>query len=107
MALDYEMRKRTAALRSKPNFTPRKDKRHGSEKRQKTGDRERNVGHPNGEEHSRVPKGNRVRAMVTVVVTSVIIIGLVADDVTIVAVYDDVAIPTVSAIWWDAVCEVF
>ena len=45
------------AEKLKPNFTPRKDKRHGSENRQPSGDRERNVGHPGGEEHSRVPKG--------------------------------------------------
>ena len=42
-------------------FVPRKSPRKGSENRQPTGARERNVGHPNGEEHSRVPKGNRVR----------------------------------------------
>ncbi len=40
-------------------FTPRKDKRHGSDERQPQGNRERNVGHPNGEEHSRTAKGNR------------------------------------------------
>ena len=45
----------------RPNFQPRKDKKKGSESRQPTGDRERNVAHPNGEEHSRVPKGNGVR----------------------------------------------
>ena len=33
-----------------------KPKGHGQ--RQPTGDRERNVKHPNGEEHSRIPKGN-------------------------------------------------
>ena len=43
----------------KPNFIPRKPQRKGAEKRQPTGSRERNVGHPNGEEHSRVPKGNK------------------------------------------------
>lgn len=47
--------------KDKPNFTPRKDKRHGSEKRQPSGERERNVAHPNGEEHSRVPKGNGIK----------------------------------------------
>lgn len=47
-------------LSSKSNgFTPRKDKRHGSEERQPTGSRERNVGHPKWEEHSRNAKGNR------------------------------------------------
>ena len=42
----------------RPNFTPRKDPRKGSDSRQPTGDRERNKAHPDGEEHSRVPKGN-------------------------------------------------
>ena len=47
--------------KAKPNFTSKKDQgnsRKGSEDRQKTGARERNVGHKEGEEHSRVPKGN-------------------------------------------------
>ena len=43
------------------NWTPRKDSKKGSENRQKSGDHERNVAHPNGEEHSRVPKGNGVK----------------------------------------------
>ena len=47
----------TAKTKTKPKFEPRKDPRKGSEDRKPTGDRERNVGHPNGEEHSRVPKG--------------------------------------------------
>ena len=47
-------------LSNKANgFTPRKDKRRGSDDRKPQGSRERNVGHPNGEEHSRTPKGNR------------------------------------------------
>lgn len=47
-------------LSNKSNgFTPRKDKRRGSDDRKPQGSRERNVGHPNGEEHSRTPKGNR------------------------------------------------
>ena len=48
--------------RKKPNFTENPNKRKGSERRRPTGDRERNVGHPNGEEHSRVPKGSGGRA---------------------------------------------
>lgn len=40
-------------------FKKRKDDRHGSDLRKPSGARERNVGHPDGEEHSRVPKGNR------------------------------------------------
>ena len=45
---------------------PRKDKRHGADKRKPSGSRERNVGHVNGEEHSRVPKGSNGRAKRTV-----------------------------------------
>lgn len=40
---------------------PRTDKKKGAEKRKQSGDRERNVGHKNGEEHSRNAKGNRGR----------------------------------------------
>ena len=40
-------------------FKPRKPPRKGSEKRRPSGSRERNVGHPQGEEHSRVPKGGK------------------------------------------------
>ncbi len=43
----------------KPNFVRRNPRRHGAENRQPGGERERNIGHPNGEEHSRVAKGNR------------------------------------------------
>ena len=48
-----------AQYAKKKEFVPRKDKRKGSENRQPTGSRERNVGHPDGEEHSIKPKGNR------------------------------------------------
>ena len=48
-----------ASKKEKPNFKPNPNKRKGSENRQPTNERERNVGHQNGEEHSRVPKGNR------------------------------------------------
>lgn len=43
---------------NKEGWIDNPNKRKGSEDRQKSGDRERNVGHPNGEEHSRVPKGS-------------------------------------------------
>ncbi len=46
--------------RGNNNKGPRKDSRKGSKNRQKTGARERNQGHPNGEEHSVKPKGNKV-----------------------------------------------
>ncbi len=67
--------------------SPRKDPRKGSDQRQKSGARERNLGHKNGEEHSRVPKGNgmpirRMVAIGSVAVLSVAIIVLAADDVT-------------------------
>ena len=48
----------TAKVKGKQEWKSRKDPRHGSHKRKKSGERERNVGHPNGEEHSRRPKGN-------------------------------------------------
>ena len=55
-ALEQQKRDYYAATgRAHPG--PRKDKRKGSENRQPTNNRERNVGHPNGEEHSRVAKG--------------------------------------------------
>lgn len=40
---------------------PRTDKKKGADTRKKTGERERNTGHKNGEEHSRTAKGNRGR----------------------------------------------
>lgn len=43
---------------------PNPNRRKGAENRQKTGDRQKNVGHPDGEEHSRVPKGKGGRGIV-------------------------------------------
>lgn len=43
------------------NWIPRKDPKKGSKNRQKTGLRERNVGNPNAEEHSRIAKGTKVK----------------------------------------------
>ncbi|MBQ4544943.1 MAG: hypothetical protein II996_05175, partial [Oscillospiraceae bacterium] len=48
--------------KEKPNFTRNPNKRKGSENRQPLGIRERNVGHPESEEHSRVAKGTGGRA---------------------------------------------
>lgn len=48
----------SAKAQKKPNWNPNANKRKGSENRQPSGDRERNVGHPDGEEHSRTPKGS-------------------------------------------------
>ena len=47
----------SSKAREKPGWIENPNKRKGSENRQPGGDRERNVGHPDGEEHSRVPKG--------------------------------------------------
>ena len=81
------------AKNNKPNFTSKKDQgnsRKGSENRQKTGARERQVGHPDGEEHSRVPKGNNgIRRSITSTVTRGlmiaggigIIVGTIAEDI--------------------------
>lgn len=89
----------------KPNFTPNPNKRHGSENRQPSGERERNVGHPNGEEHSRVPKGNcgvrRIEAVTGITITTMAVIVIIADDATLIGVANDVAlIPTIDS-WWD------
>ena len=46
------------------DWKPRKDSRKGSENRQPAGARECNKAHPNGEEHSRVPKGNGLKRYV-------------------------------------------
>ncbi len=56
------------AASSCPTFEARKgkykkpenpNKRKGADDRLKSGDREKNVGHPDGEEHSRIPKAPR------------------------------------------------
>ena len=93
-----------AMVRRNDNFKPRKDKRHGSEDRQKTGDRERNVKHPNGEEHSRVPKGNGLKRAIAVggiVVGVVVFAVLVVDDATGGGVADDVVLPVIAKVIWD------
>ena len=90
-------------LRSKKG--PRKDPRKGSDKRRPSGSRERNVGHPNGEEHSRVPKGNGLRRVAAgLTIAGVIIVGvvLVADDLTGVGTADDAILPVLGKILWDA-----
>ena len=101
------------------NWTPRKDSKKGSENRQQSGARERNVAHPNGEEHSRVPKGNGIKRidetpleyyinnLGVCMASAVAIIYLVGNDVTGVGVADDIAlIPTV-ALFWDSASKVF
>lgn len=96
-------------------MTPNPNKRHGSERRQPTNQRERNVGHPNGEEHSRVPKGNgrnkrkmgitqtdSAGNLIILAAATVAIVWIVANDATGVGAADDGAlIPTVTA-WWKA-----
>ena len=95
-------------------FTPRKDPRKGSVNRQPTGARERNVGHPNESEHSRVPKGNRAgvgikraEATMALVGTSVLIAVLIVDDATLVGTVDDVAIPALGTVWWESLIAIF
>ena len=103
------------SMATKNNFVPRKDKRKGSENRQPTGSRERNVAHPNGEEHSRVAKGNRgvklevntestdsfaidptvVMGVGMVTAGAIALIWLVGNDATGVGAIDDVCIAPV------------
>ena len=103
--------------KSKPNFTSRKDKRHGSENRQKTGSRERNIGHRNGEEHSREPKGkygNTKRVVLTCdvapldfaatfeIASITLAIGfVVANDVTGGGIVDDILLERMVRALWD------
>ncbi len=86
----------------KNNFTPRKPARKGSENRGPTGNRERNVAHPEGEEHSRKPKGNRNGARgynrsqalgIGVMAVSVFSVAVIlADDITGAGLADDFAL---------------
>ena len=102
-----------AIAKTKPGFTPRKDKRKGSDERQPTGARERNVAHPNGEEHSRVPKGNGIKRSSVIAPkiwagTKIIGVGFAmlfigADDATGLGVADDIALAPLSKIVWEAV----
>ena len=101
------------------NWTPRKDSKKGSENRQKSGDRERNVAHPNGEEHSRVPKGNGVKHLTETpfeermgnfgicLACAVAVIYLVGNDVTGAGVADDVALVPTIALLWDSASKAF
>ena len=52
----------SAKAQEKEGWKTNPNKRKDSEKHQKSGERERNVRHPEGEEHSRVPKGSGGRA---------------------------------------------
>lgn len=81
-------------------MTPNPNKRKGSNNRKPSGERERNIGHPNGEEHGRRPKGNRgIRRMVGIVgttVTVVAVVWIVGNDITGIGAADDAAlIPTI------------
>ena len=95
------------------DWKPRKDSRKGSENRQPTGARECNKAHPNGEEYSRVPKGNglkrydpitleKILATEVIIISAVFIVYLVANDVTGVGVIDDAVIIPVAIIIWEA-----
>ena len=96
---------------------PRKDPRKGADTRRKTGARERNVAHPNGEEHSRVAKGNGrniKRVSVTdvfasigvLVVASIGIAVVCADDVTLIGIANDAAIAPLIKIVWDCTATI-
>ena len=101
------------------NWTPRKNSKKGSANRQKSGDRERNVAHPNGEEHSRVPKGNGVKHLTETpfeermgnfgicLACAVAVIYLVGNDVTGAGVADDVALVPTIALLWDSASKAF
>ena len=101
------------------NWTTRKDSKKGSENRQKSGDRERNVAHPNGEEHSRGPKGNGVKHLTETpfeermgnfgicLACAVAVIYLVGNDVTGAGVADDVALVPTIALLWDSASKAF
>ena len=110
---EFELNNQAFLARAKKTgneWIKRKDSKHGSENRQPTGDRQRNVGHPNGEEHSRVPKGNglkRMEAAGLLVVSFVATIYLVGNDVTGVGAADDIAIAPTIALMWDSVCVIF
>ena len=93
------------------DWKPRKDSRKGSENWQPTGARECNKAHPNGEEHSRVSKGNglkrydlitleKILATEVIIISAVFIVYLVANDVTGVGVIDDAVIIPVAIIIW-------
>lgn len=97
----------------------RKNSKKGSANRQKSGDRERNVAHPNGEEHSRVPKGNGVKHLTETpfeermgnfgicLACAVAVIYLVGNDVTGAGVADDVALVPTIALLWDSASKAF
>ena len=101
------------------NWTTRKDSKKGSENRQKSGDRERNIAHPNGEEHSRVPKGNGVKHLTETpfeermgnfgicLACAVAVIYLVGNDVTGAGVADDVALVPTIALLLDSASKAF
>ena len=94
---------------NKNNNNKRKDSRKGSEKRQKSGSRERNVAHPNGEEHSRVPKGTyhfvEPDPIVGVAIATVCIVYLVSNNVTGVGVADDPLLVPATALFWDSASQ--
>jgi len=89
----------------KPNMTPRKDPRKGNVDRQKSNSRERNVAHPNGEEHSRVPKGNRgIKKVVAVgglILSGGVVLFILVNDLSGIGIADDFALAPAIAIFWD------
>ena len=93
--------------RVKNKYVPRKDKRKGSENRQKSGERERNRGHKNGEEHSIKPKGNgrpivkRILDVTALVGAAVATVVIIADDATVIGILDDPLFPVIQSFAWD------
>lgn len=99
-----EFRLNYISERTKNKFVPRKDSRKKAGQHKKSGFRERNVKHPNGEEHSKTPKGSRVPngngkhrislkddviPVIGIVTAIIVVIILLIDDSTIVGVEDD------------------
>ena len=77
-------------------WKPRIDKKHGSQNRQKSGSRERNVGHPESEEHSRRAKGNRTGVKKKSIKNAIVVGGLawtLANNFTGIGISDDWLIP--------------
>lgn len=65
--------------------------------------KERNSGHPNGEEHRRIPKGNRGTRrnnIIGLIGSGLSLMYLVGNNITGVGAADDMLlIPTVTKIW--------
>lgn len=72
----FVMAKKSSNTKGSGNWVDRNGRRHGSENRQKTGARERNIGHKKGEEHSIKPKGNGAH-IPKAVSTGIAVVGVI------------------------------